>query len=216
MSVAIDPISPAVPLSPGWRALASRGDLRRYRKGVLLIQEGDQGDTLYIVLSGSVKVFSTDERDREITYGTCGPGECLGEMSLDGGPRSASVITLEKTECAVITRQTLKDYIVRNPQFAFELLERMIRRVRVLTENARGLALLDVYGRLVRVLNGLAQTDDDGRRVIAAKPTHQDLANRVGASREMVSKLMKDLALGGYVEAGRSRLVIVKPLPASW
>ncbi len=80
-------------MSPALRALAQCGELRRYRKGVLLIQEGDRGDTLYIILSGSVKAFSTDQRDREITYGTYGPGQYLGEMSLDGGPRSASVIS---------------------------------------------------------------------------------------------------------------------------
>jgi CRP/FNR family cyclic AMP-dependent transcriptional regulator len=216
MNAVLDPIPVGVPMSPALRALAARGDIRRYRKGMLLIQEGDHGDTLYIVLAGSVKAFSTDERDREITYGTYGPGEYLGEMSLDGGPRSASVITLEATQCAVVTRQTLRDHIARDPQFAFELLERVIRRVRTLTENARGLALLDVYGRLVRVLNGLAQPHDDGRRVLTTRLTHQDLANRVGSSREMISKLMKDLARGGYVATEQGRLVLLKPLPPSW
>jgi CRP/FNR family cyclic AMP-dependent transcriptional regulator len=215
MDALFDPIM-AAPMSDALRVLARRGELRRYRKGVLLIQEGDRGDTLYIVLSGSVKAFSIDDRDREITYGTYGPGEYLGEMSLDGGPRSASVITLEATQCAVVTRQTLREHIAADPQFAFELLERVIRRVRVLTENARGLALLDVYGRLVRVLNSLALPLPDGRHAVPVRLTHQDLANRVGASREMVSKLMKDLARGGYVATESGRFVVLKPLPASW
>jgi CRP/FNR family cyclic AMP-dependent transcriptional regulator len=163
-----------------------------------------------------VKAFSTDDRDREITYGTFGPGEYLGEMSLDGGPRSASVVTLEPTRCSVVTRQTLRDHIARDPEFAFELLERVIARVRTLTENARSLALFDVYGRLVRALNGLAQPLPDGRRGLSARITHQELANRVGASREMISKLMKDLARGGYIAVELRRIVIVKPLPASW
>ena len=84
-------------LSPALLALAERAAPRRYRKGVLLIQEGEIGDTLYIVLSGRVKVFSLGSNDREITFGLYGPGEFVGEMSLDGGPRAASVITTEAT-----------------------------------------------------------------------------------------------------------------------
>ena len=203
-------------MSAALRALAARGTPHRYRKNVLLIEEGDRSDTLYIVLSGSVKAFSADERDREIIYGTYGPGEYLGEMSLDGGPRSASVITLEPTQCVVVTRQTLREHIAAHPEFAFELLERVIRRARVLTESARGLALLDVYGRLVRVLGALATDTIDGARIIQKRPTHQELASRAGASREMISKLMKDLERGGYVARHGARLLILRALPASW
>lgn len=195
------------------KILARRGTLRRYRKGTLLIQEGDFSDTLFIVLSGRVKAFSIDDRDREITYGTYGPGEYLGEMSLDGGPRSASVITLEATSCVVVPRATLRDHITAHPDFAFELIKRVIRRARLATDSARNLALLDVYGRLIRVLNTLAEGDP---RRIAVRPTHQELANRVGASREMISKLMKDLQRGGYVENDGAGMVIVRPLPSSW
>ncbi|HEX6707717.1 MAG TPA: Crp/Fnr family transcriptional regulator [Albitalea sp.] len=194
------------------RLLAARGQARRYRKGMLLIQEGDHSDTLFIVLSGRVKAFSTDDRDREITYGTYGPGEYLGEMSLDGGPRSASVITIEPTECVVVTRQTLREHIAADPEFAFELLKRVIRRARIATENARNLALLDVYGRLIKVLQGLA----DVGGLIAERPTHQELANRVGSSREMVSRLLKDLERGGYVALEGRGLRLVRPLPPSW
>ena len=216
MDAPLDPFPHSVVASDSLRALARRGEVRQYRKGVVLIQEGDRSDLLYIVLSGSVKAYSIDSRDREITYGTYGPGEYLGEMSLDGGPRSASVITLLATRCAVVTRHTLREHISAHPEFAFELLERVIRRVRVLTENARGLALLDVYGRLVRLLNVLAVENGDGRRVIDPRPTHQDLASRVGASREMVSKLLKDLVRGGYVREEGRTLVIEITLPSSW
>ncbi|MET0352152.1 MAG: Crp/Fnr family transcriptional regulator [Rhizobacter sp.] len=195
------------------KILARRGTLRRYRKGTLLIQEGDFSDTLFIVLSGRVKAFSIDDRDREITYGTYGPGEYLGEMSLDGGPRSASVITLEATACVVVPRATLRDHITAHPDFAFELIKRVIRRARLATDSARNLALLDVYGRLIRVLNTLAEGEP---RRIASRPTHQELANRVGASREMISKLMKDLQRGGYVENDGAGMLIVRPLPSSW
>lgn len=205
---------PAVPES--LRTLVARGEPRRYRKGTLLIQEGDRGDTIYIVLSGRVKAFSVDERDREIVYGIYGPGEYLGEMSLDGGPRSASVMTLEATACAVITRQTLREHIGANPEFAFELLTRVIHRARVATQGAKSMALLDVYGRVVQLLQSLAVTHPDGRRIIEDRPTHHEIASRVGCSREMVSRLMKDLETGGFTRVEDHRLVLARPIPARW
>ena len=114
-------------LPAGLQTLAVRGRTARYRKGALLIQEGEQRDEQFIVLSGRVKAFSTDDRDREIVYGVYGPGEYLGEMSLDGGPRSASVIALEATSCAVLTRQTLAEHIAAHPEFAFELIAKVIQ-----------------------------------------------------------------------------------------
>lgn len=198
------------------RPLLERGQTRRYRKGTLLIQEGDVGDTLFIVLSGRVKSFSTDERDREIVYGVYGPGEYLGEMSLDGGPRSASVITLEPTVCVVVTRKTLHDHIAASPEFAFELLARVIRRARLATQSARSMALLDVYGRLTQLLNEMAVAQPDGTRVVLNRPTHAAIASRVGCSREMVSRLMKDLERGGYIRVDGKRLILATALPARW
>ena len=199
------------------RTLAARGEPRRYRKGTLLITEGDHGDTLFIVLSGRVKAFSTDERDREIVYGVYGAGEYLGEMSLDGGPRSASVITLEPTVCVVITRHTLREHIAANPEFAFELIARVIHRARVATQSARSMALLDVYGRVVQLLDELATAPQpDGRRLIAERLTHAEIASRVGCSREMVSRLLKDLEGGGYLTVERGRIWLNRRLPPHW
>ena len=203
-------------LSASLRMLAARGVARRYRKGTLLIEEGDRGDTLFIVLSGSVKAFSSDNRDREIVYGVYGPGEYMGELSLDGGPRSASVITLEATTCAVVTRQALREHIRANPDFAFELLERLIRRVRLATHSARSMALLDVYGRVVQLLNQLAVTQLDGSRTIADRLTHREIASRVGCSREMVSRLLKDLKGGGYLDQRAGHITLARTLPAHW
>ena len=202
--------------TPGVRALAVRGAVRRYRKGTLLIQEGDQGDTLFIVVQGRVKAFSMDARGREVTFGVYGPGEYLGEMSLDGGPRSASVITLDPSTCVVVTRQTLLGHIGEHPEFALELLSLVIRRARLATQGARNLALIDVYGRLVQLLNSLAEDRGDGVHVIAGRLTHQDIASRVGCSREMVSRLLKDLETGGYVGSEGRQLVLLKPLPLRW
>jgi CRP/FNR family cyclic AMP-dependent transcriptional regulator len=210
----------AIPVDRSWpdnlRTLVSRGEPRRYRKGTLLIQEGDVGETLFIVLSGRVKAFSTDERDREIVYGVYGPGEYLGEMSLDGGPRSASVITLETTVCSVVTRKTLREHIAANPEFAFELLSRVIRRARLATQSARSMALLDVYGRVVRLLDELASSEPGGERLIRQRLTHGEIASRIGCSREMVSRLMKDLERGQHISHSERGLVLSAHLPRRW
>lgn len=197
-------------------ALADRGELRRYRKGTLLIQEGDPGDTIYVVLAGKLKVFANGQNDREIIFGMCGPGDYVGEMSLDGGPRSASVITLEPSTCSVITRHTLRQHIADHPDFAFELLARVIRRARMATRDARNLALIDTYGRLVRLLEELAIDQPDGTRMIPERLTHRELSNRVGCSREMISRLMKDLEGGQYVSSDARGMRLRGLLPSRW
>lgn len=202
--------------SPALAELASRGELRRYRKGTLLIQEGDVGDTLFVIVSGRLRVFSADDNTRELTHGVYGPGEYLGEMSLDGGPRSASVITVEPSLCAVVGRRTLERFIAERPDFAFELLAKVIRRARAATVSARQLALNDVYGRLRLLLAELAQPLPDGSLGVAERLTHQDMASRLGCSREMVSRLVKDLERGGYVALQQGRLRLCKPLPQRW
>jgi CRP/FNR family transcriptional regulator, cyclic AMP receptor protein len=211
-----DPLA-ALPVSPALRSLAARAEPRRYRKGTLLIQEGDQGDVLYIVLTGRVRVFSIGTNDREITFGIYGPGDYVGEMSLDGGPRSANVMTIEASTCAVVTRQSLLDHIAQYPEFAFELLSKVIRRARAATLSTKQLALNDVYGRLRVLLESLAQTDETGARVILERHTHQELSHRLGCSREMVSRLMKDLFAGGYLSLEGSALHINRGgLPMRW
>lgn len=203
-------------MSDALAELAGRGEVRRYRKGTLLIQEGDQGDTIFIILSGKLRAFSAGDNDREITYGVYGAGEYLGELSLDGGLRSASVITLEASSCSVVGRRTLERFISERPEFAFELLAKVIRRARSATHSARQLALNDVYGRLRALLQGVAQPLPDGTQRVVDRLTHQEMANRLGCSREMVSRLMKDLERGGYLQVQDNQFVLVKPLPQRW
>ncbi|CAN5883060.1 Crp/Fnr family transcriptional regulator [soil metagenome] len=198
------------------RPLAARGQIRRLAKGYRLIEEGEFGDTIFIILSGRLKVYSTDDRDREVIFGFHGPGAYLGEMSLDGGPRSASVIAMEASKCVVITRQTLRDHIASHPEFAFELLSRVIHRARLATRGLRSMALLDVYGRMVQLLTELSVPHGNDTRVIDDRPTHAELASRIGSSREMVSRLLKDLETGGYVRVDGRRLVILRMLPHRW
>lgn len=198
-------------LSPLFQRLIERGDLRRYAKGTLLIQEGDHGDTLYVILQGLLRAFGADDQGREITYGSYGPGECVGEMSLDGGTRSASVVTLEPTTCVVLARETLLRFIAEEPEFAFELLAMVIQRARSVTQSAKRLALNDVYGRLRLLLS--AEGDPLGGDILL---THQDIAHRIGCSREMVSRLMKDLEKGGYIAQQRGRVRLMRQLPHRW
>ena len=214
------PVDPLAVLPDSLRRLAQRGELKRYRKGHLLIEEGEQGDTLFILLSGRVRAFGTGQsgamRDREITYGTYGAGEYIGEMSLDGGRRSATVEAIEACECAIVTRLTLLRHIAEHPEFALDLLAKVIRRARSATLSAKQLALNDVYGRLVLLLDELAVPQPDGTRLIAVRLTHQDMANRLGCSREMVSRLMKDLEAGDIVHSERGGLRLLRPMPTRW
>ncbi len=203
-------------LSPELRALAWRGQPRRFRKNAVVLREGEMGDSLYVLLQGSVKVFAMDESGREITYGTIHAGDYFGEMSLDGGPRSASVMTLEPCACAVLSNAEVRAHLVRSPGLAFSMLVRMIRRVRATTESARNMALLDVHGRVLALLEGQQGAAPEGAAVVLRNLTHQDIANRVGASREMVSRLLKELEKDGYIELGVKRITLLKKLPARW
>ena len=197
------------------RAIASSGVVRKFPKNAVLINEGEQGDSIYIVLSGKVKVFACNEAGKEVVIAFHGPGEYVGEMSLDGAPRSASVMTMEPTACAVVSRAQFRDFILACPDFALHLIEKLIERTRLATENMKSLALSDVYGRLARLLHSLAQ-ERDGRQVIPEKLTQQDIAERIGASRDMISRLMKDLVAGGYLGLEGRAITILKRLPPLW
>jgi len=198
-------------------ALAGMGVQRRYRRGALLIQEGETGDTLYIVQQGRLRAFLGDGQGKELTLGIYGPGEYVGEMSLDGGPRSANVEAMEPSTCAVITREVLLDYIGQQPEFALELMGRLIRRARLATESARNVALIDVYGRLVRFLNQLAlDPNAQGERMLSERLTHQAMSQHLACSREMVSRLLRDLETGGYIAVRDRWIWLLKPLPARW
>ena len=181
-------------LPPSLQALARRGVARSHRRGTLLIEEGSYGDSIYLVLAGSLRAFGADTRGREVTYGVYGPGEYVGEMSLDGGPRSASVITEQAARCVLLTRASLLAHIAEQPEFAFELLTKVIRRARAATLSTKQLALNDVYGRL-KVL--LEEGSAIGGEIHL---THQAMAQRLGCSREMVSKLVKDLEIGQHLQ----------------
>ena len=203
-------------LEPSLARLAARGIVRNYRKNTIILNEGEPGDSLFVLLQGQVKVYATDENGREITYGTIEAGDYFGEMSLDGGPRSASVMTLEASLCALVSRAAVQQHLADEPGFALQLVTQVIRRARSATETARQMALMDVYGRVIHTLEGQQGPASIQAPVQLTQITHQQIASRVGASREMVSRLLKDLEKGGYVELGIKRITLKKKLPARW
>jgi CRP/FNR family transcriptional regulator, cyclic AMP receptor protein len=193
------------------KALAAQGVVRSFRSRTVLISEGDASDSFYIILSGRVKVFVSDAHGKEIVLATEGPGDYFGEMALDDQPRSASVITLESSRIAIIPRAKLLDFIATHPGFAVDLVHKLIRRIRVLTESVRCLALMDVHSRVARLLVDLAGAS--GNSHIVERLTQQDIASRVGASREMISRVMKDLIANGYIAVDKKQITILRPPP---
>lgn len=201
---------------PMVRELASRGQVRSFPKNTVIINEGDRGDSLFVILSGRVKIYVSDDDGREMILDIDGPGDYVGEMALDGRPRSASVMTLEPTTCAVVTRDALRALIQSNPDVALNLISIIIDRARVATDAVKNLALMDVYGRVAQLLLKLAKPTEDGRLVVPERMTQQDIADRVGASRDMISRIFKDLTIGGYVTVVDRQITINRKPPSRW
>jgi CRP/FNR family cyclic AMP-dependent transcriptional regulator len=196
--------------------LSSKAVTRQYPRNTIIINEGDHSDSLYIIRSGGVKVFLSDADGREIILNVQGPGEYFGELALiDSGPRSASVITQDKTTLSLISKADFEDFMHQHPAATVKIMCGLIKRLRALTESVRSLALMDVYGRVAGLLLKLSQPEGDVR-VIRDPLTQQDIADRVGASREMVSRILKDLREGGYIETHDRHITIRERLPHGW
>jgi CRP/FNR family cyclic AMP-dependent transcriptional regulator len=190
-----------------------------YPKNTIILSEGDLTDSLYIVAAGKVKVTIIDEHGKEIILSILGPGDYFGEMTAleDGSARSACVVTREKSEVLILAKKDFRKIISTNPDIVFSLLKDSIERLREANKKIESLALMDVYGRVARLFMQLAKPDNDtGRQVIEDKLTHQDIANMVGSSREMVSRVMKELCQGDYVTVNNKIIEINKKLPYSW
>jgi CRP/FNR family cyclic AMP-dependent transcriptional regulator len=198
------------------RELAALGRVRSYPKNTVFITEGDSSDSVFVILSGKVKTFVSDTEGRELTLDTQGPGEYVGEMAFNGQPRSASVVTLEPAVFSVVPRDTLREAIRNNPDFALDMISRLVERAREATGHVKNLALLDVYGRVARLLLSLAEESADGKMRIPEKLTQQEVAERVGASRDMVSRIFRDLTTGGYISVENRIVTINKKPPARW
>jgi len=198
------------------KILANHFALRHFPKNTIVIYEGDDTNSLYVILEGKVKVYLADEAGKEIILNTQGAGEYFGEVSLlDEGPRSASVITTEECQFAVLMKQDFIDCLTENPHMSFKIIQGLTQRLRALSENVRSLALMDVYGRVARLLLELAE-EQGNSQIIPEKLTHNDIAAQVGASPKMVSRIMLELKKGGYIRKADGQLIIERTLPAAW
>jgi CRP/FNR family cyclic AMP-dependent transcriptional regulator len=201
---------------PMLREIAERGNVKRYPAHTVLITEDDAGDTLYIILSGRVKVYASNESGKDVILSVLAAGDLVGEMAIDGGSRSASAMTLEPTSCALVSGADLRAFIVAHPDFAHHLILKLITRVRSLTGRVKSLALEDVYRRVVALLQATSEPDGEQRRIVTQKMTQQDIAEHVGSSREMVSRIFKQLTVGGYVALEGRHIWLLKTPPAFW
>lgn len=196
-------------------ALERHAVVKHYRKNTVIIEKGDDANALFVLLKGRSKAYVADERGKEIILSEQGPGAVLGELALLADmPRTASVMTLEDSDLLVLSKRSFGECLEANPGIALNLIHSLARQVRTLTESVTDFALLDVYGRIAKILVD-SSVEENGVR-ITPKLTHQQIADHVGASREMVSKILKDLKAGGYLSVTDKRYVIHRKLPAHW
>jgi CRP/FNR family transcriptional regulator, cyclic AMP receptor protein len=186
------------------------GSLRRnYPRGRTIVAEGEPSQSLYILLSGRAKVQRSDSEGKEVILAVIGPGEFFGEMSLiDDSPRSASVITLESSDFMAINKDNFKAMLLQNNDIGMQIMRGLVRRLREADKKIETLALLDVYGRVARVLLDFSEVVN-GERIVKTRLPRQEIAKMIGASREMVSRVMKGLEIDGYiVPMSEGRLVL--------
>jgi len=196
--------------------LARSAQLRTYARGTIIVSEGDPALGLFVVQQGALKVYLMDEHGREVTLSLLHPGDYFGELALlDEAPRSASVATLERSELLQISRAAFLGLLDSHPTCARVLMRNLVARIRSLTDNVRALALVDVFGRIARLFESLAVPHED-HWVIERKLTQQDIANLVGASREMVNRILRDLVIGGYITMDHHQIALKRKLPARW
>jgi CRP/FNR family cyclic AMP-dependent transcriptional regulator len=183
----------------------------------VVIHENDPADSLFVIESGKVKVYCSDKNGKEFIMNTQGAGDYFGELALlDDSTRSASVRTVEKSSFSIIYKDDFNRVLDEHPNIARQLIRNLAQRVRKLTADVKSLALQDVYGRVANVLMDLSEERGDGSLYIPEKLTQQDIADRVGASREMVARILKDLTIGEYIRFEGRHIIINTRLPAKY
>jgi CRP/FNR family cyclic AMP-dependent transcriptional regulator len=177
-------------------------------RSTTIMASGDAIDSLYMILSGRLKVMMSDSDGKEVILSILGPGEFFGEMGLiDDEPRSASVVTIEPCELLMIAKRDFKKCMAENFEMTQAVMRGLVRRLREADRKIGSLALLDVYGRVARLLLDMSE-DVNGQKIVTKRLPKQDIAKMIGASREMVSRVMKDLQMGGYIEMRGSSIVL--------
>lgn len=179
-------------------------------KNRTILKAGDPTDSLFIVLAGRTKVQMADEDGKEVILNVLGPGDFFGEMGLlEDAPRAASVVTTEPSEFLSVTKDDFNALLKDNYEMAMVIMRGLVKRLREADRKIESLALLDVYGRVARVLLEFS-TDVGGKKVIKSKLPRQDIAKMIGASREMVSRVMKDLETEGYIEVLDDGVIVLR------
>ena len=180
---------------------------REYPRNSVILFEDDPGDSLYIVSTGQVKVVLIGEDGREVILSVLNDGDFFGEMSLiDDEPRSAHVIAMKDSRLLVLRRDDFQQQINQHPSIAVKLLKVLVQRLRRADAKIGGLVLLDVNGRVAKLLLDLA--DEGGGPKITRKLTHHTIAQMIGSSRETVSRAMRELSDRGLVDVTRREITI--------
>ncbi len=193
----------------------SRAATRDFPRNAVVLSEGDEATSMFIILSGSLKVYHTDADGTETVLTTLGPGQHFGELALlDDVPRSASVMTLEPSRLLALSQTAFTECLEESPELAYRLIQALARDLRRLTKTVNMMGR-QVYGRIRTLLVSMA-VERDGTLVIEQPLTRQDIANRIASSREMVSRVLKELKNGGFIEERDKRIVIKKKLPPNW
>ena len=195
--------------------LARRGETRTWEPGTAVVTEGDLADCLYIVHVGELRAMIAGEGGRAVELNTLGPGEVFGELMLSGARRAATVEVTSRAQLTRVPRVEVERVLASRPDLAFHLIQRLVQRVRTLTGTVGQLASVDVYGRLAGLFDALA-VEQGGQRVVPGPLSQARIAERLGASKAMVNRLLQDLARGGYIEVSRAQIVLLKKLPPRW
>jgi len=188
-----------------------------FKKNAVVMTEGDVGESMYVIKNGSVKVFVSDADGKELILYHQDSGSVVGDIALlDDAPRSASVTAMEATTALMISKQRFLDLLREKPEMSIGVIRSLTQRLREATEGSRRLALDNVYQRLTDKLTELKVTDSTGQDHLPRKFSHQELGNMIGASREMVGKVMAELIKGEYVEIDDGIIYLRKKFPKNW
>ena len=184
---------------------------RRFKRGEVIVEQGKKSNALFILLNGRARVVTADSRGREVILATLQPGDHIGEMSLiDNEPHSATVRAEVQTDVLMLGRIEFARCLPENSSMAYAVMRGLVQRLRHADRKIESLALMDVYGRVARALLEFATETGDGEMLIREKISRQDIAKMVGASREMVSRVMKDLEERGFIQTQENGSIEVK------
>jgi len=195
--------------------LARHGQTRTWEAGATVVTEGEVADCMYIVHSGELRAVVAGAGGRLLELNTLVAGDLFGELMLSGEARAATVQVTARAQLTCVTRSEVERLLATQPALALQLIQRLVQRVRTLTHTVGRLASVDVYGRLVGLFDALA-VNDGGRRVVPGPLSQARIAERLGASKAMVNRLLQDLARGGYIEMSRDHIVLLGKLPPRW